>query len=205
MLEDDGTLAGAPVVEVLEADPQAGATKAMSCAGCHGMDGNAVVPIWPKLAGQRADYIAKQLHDFKAARRSDPTMNAMAAPLSDQDIEDLAAHFEQQARTVAPVDAELAAIGEQLFLIGAPERNLPPCQSCHGAEAEGFHVNGGFPALAGQHPDYIVKQLTSFRSESRGNDWNGSMRYVAKQLTDDEIRALAAYLAGVDPAEANTP
>ncbi|MBW2244261.1 MAG: c-type cytochrome [Deltaproteobacteria bacterium] len=183
----------------LVGDPAAGATKALGCGGCHGPGGNSVVPLFPKLAGQKADYITKQLRDFQAKRRLDPMMAGMAAPLSEQDIEDLGAHFEQQQVTGAIVDAKIASRGELLYREGRPERGLPPCASCHGPQGEGFHGVGdaSFPALGSQNAAYLAKQLKQFRAGERGNDWNQVMREVADVLSDADIQDLASYLSGL--------
>ena len=186
----------------LVGDPAAGATKAAVCAGCHGPDGNALVPMFPNLAGQRSHYIAKQLHDFKAGKRVDPVMVGMAAMLSDQDIADVAAHFE--SGTVKPGTAApaLAAAGEKIYRKGRPEIGLLPCIGCHGANAEGANgaIDGGFPAVGGQNPDYLMKQLQSFRAGSRANDWKGIMQIIASRLSDEDIAALIAYVNSLPPS-----
>ena len=182
-----------------EPDAAAGAVRAALCFGCHGADGNAPNPMWPRLAGQQPAYIAKQLRDFKAGRRVDPMMTAMAALLSDQDIVNIAAHFASQTIRVGAGDASLAAKGERLYREGRPDDHVLACISCHGVNAEGFGVGieGGFPAVGGQNPSYLIKQLQSYRSGTRSNDWEGIMRYVAANLSDEEIAALAAYLVSV--------
>lgn len=179
-------------------DPATGATKAVVCGGCHGPDGNALVPMFPNLAGQRSDYIVKQLHDFKAGHRVDPVMAGMAAMLSDQDIADVAAHFESGTvnsgtGTGAPA---LAAAGEQIYRKGRPEIGLLPCIGCHGPNGEGANgaIDGGFPAVRGQSPDYLLKQLQNFRTGSRANDWKGIMQTIASRLSDEDIAALIAYV-----------
>ena len=188
-----GTAAAPPE---LIGDPDTGATKAAVCAGCHGPDGNAVVPIFPKLAGQRSDYIAKQLRDFKAGERVDPVMTGMAGMLSDQDIVDVAAHFERGVVTPGTSDEVLAAAGEQIYRKGRAENGLLPCIGCHGRFGEGANgaIIGGFPAVGGQNSDYLVKQLQSFRDGTRANDWQGFMQVIASRLSDEDIAALAAYV-----------
>lgn len=177
-------------------DPAAGALRAPACVGCHGPDGNAIASAWPKLASQREDYLVKQLREFKAGRRIDPVMSAMAAPLSEQDMRNLAAHFSLQVVRPGSANPTLAARGERLYWLGRPGAQVPPCVGCHGPRAEGFgrSIDGGFPALGGQHAEYLVKQLQNFRSGVRSNDWEGVMRYAAKRLSDQDIQAVAAYL-----------
>ncbi|MBW2693575.1 MAG: cytochrome c4 [Deltaproteobacteria bacterium] len=180
----------------LVGDPAAGATKAAVCAGCHGPDGNALAPIFPNLAGQRSDYIAKQLHDFKAGQRVDPVMAGMAAMLSDQDIADVAAYFESGTPNSGSGDPMLVAAGERIYRKGRPEIGLLPCIGCHGPNGKGANgaIDGGFPALGGQNPDYLMKQLQSFRGGSRANDWKGIMQIIASRLSDEDIAALIAYV-----------
>lgn len=180
-------------------DPEMGAAKSVMCGACHGPDGNAPVPQFPKLAGQRSDYIAKQLRDFKAGRRVDPIMSAMAATLSDQDIADVAAHFEASEVRVGNSDAALAAAGERIYRKGRPEIGLLPCIGCHGPSGEGANgaIDGGFPAVGGQNPDYLAKQLQAFRAGKRKNDWKEIMQVVTSHLSDDDIMALIAYLTSL--------
>ena len=183
----------------LVGDASAGAAKAAVCAGCHGPDGNAPNPIWPKLAGQRPGYIAKQLRDFKAGRRTDPMMSAMAIALSEQDMLDVAAHFaslEIRIPASAPASNELA---ERLYLMGRPTERILACVACHGLNGEGFFsgAGGGFPAIGGQNSAYVSKQLQGFRAGARTNDWEGVMRLVSENLTDADIAALAAYLSSM--------
>jgi len=180
----------------LVGDPATGATKAAVCGACHGPDGNALVPMFPNLAGQRSDYIAKQLHDFKAGHRVDPVMAGMVAMLSDQDIADIAVHFESGTVNPGTGTPTLAAAGEQIYRKGRPEIGLLPCIGCHGPNGQGANgaIDGGFPAVGGQNPDYLMKQLQSFRAGSRANDWKGIMQTIASRLSDEDIAALIAYV-----------
>jgi len=183
----------------LVGDAAAGATKAAVCGGCHGPDGNAPNPQWPKLAGQRPAYIAKQLRDFKAGRRVDPMMGPMAIPLSEQDIVDIAAHFASlEIRIPAAVPAR-SEFAERLYLQGRPTERILACVACHGLDGEGFlsGAPGGFPAIRGQNAAYLSKQLQGFRSAARTNDWEGVMQLVSANLTDADIAALVAYLSSM--------
>ncbi|WP_419603863.1 c-type cytochrome [Thiolapillus sp.] len=177
-------------------DAAAGKTKSAACAACHGADGNSGVnPLWPKLAGQHPKYIMKQLHDFKATKRKDATMAPMAAPLKDQDIEDLAAYFSSQTRTVGEAAADKVALGQKTYR-GGSSNGAPACSGCHGPVGGGNDA-ANFPRISGQSAAYVAKQLKAFRSGERANDMNGMMVGVAAKLTDKEIDALSQYVQGL--------
>jgi cytochrome c553 len=179
-------------------DAAAGQTKSVVCAACHGADGNSPTnPLWPKLAGQHPGYIVKQLQALKAGTaRTDPTMAPMAAPLSDQDMADLAAYFASQTTKIDEADPAEVAAGAKVFRAGDKDNGLPACMGCHGPAGMG---NGpaNFPRLSGQHADYTVKQLMAFRSGARKNDQNGMMGDVAKKMSDDQMKAVAQFIAGL--------
>jgi cytochrome c553 len=178
-----------------DADSQsAGAEKASTtCQNCHGAGGNSVVATFPRLNGQQADYIAAQLKSFRAHTRSDPHAMAymwgMASQLDDALIADLAKYFAAQPPTTPQSGGALAAEGEKVFESGAPADGVPPCQACHGAHGEG---NGVVPRIAGQHADYLKKQLEAFRSTLREN---AVMHANTANMTDREIEAVVSYLA----------
>jgi cytochrome c553 len=178
------------------ADIEAGKAKTLVCAACHGADGNSVNPIWPRLAGQHATYIAKQLRDFKAAKRTDPTMQGMVATLQDADIDNVAAYFEAQQPAAANFDQSLLELGQNIYRGGITETSVAACMSCHGPAGKG---NGpaAFPALKSQHPEYIVIQLQKFKSDTRANDTGKMMRNVANRMSDKEMKAVAAYIAAM--------
>lgn len=177
-------------------DAAAGQAKAAVCAACHNMDGNSVNPIWPNLAGQSAAYITKQLMDFKAGARKDDTMTAMVAPLSDEDVADLAAHFSSQKGGVGSANAETAVAGKKLYTGGDKERGISACMACHGPNGSGIPA-AKFPALSGQHSAYVIKALKDFRSGTRSNDPGGMMRNVAAKMTDAQMEAVAEYITGL--------
>ncbi len=186
---------GAPPI----GDAASGQGKAAACGGCHGMDGNSAMGMFPKLAGQVPSQFRKQIADFKSGSRSDPMMTGMAALVGDQDGWDLAAWFASTRPLSAPADPAVAAAGEAIFRWGKPEAGLVACGGCHNRRGEGYDrgLPGGVPAVRGQHPDYTAKQLFAFKDGSRKNDWNGVMRNVASRLSDEEIRSLAAYIGGL--------
>ncbi len=176
-------------------NPAAGKDKSSLCAACHGADGNSPVPNFPKLAGQSQEYIVKQLTEFKAGVRNDPTMSPMAAPLSETDVNDLAAYFSSQPRAAGvSASAELAARGQKLYMGGDSSKGLSACAACHGPQGAG---NGParFPALASQHATYTATTLQKFKSGERAN--GPMMRDIAARMSDADMQAVSEYMAGV--------
>jgi len=177
-------------------DAAAGKTKSATCAGCHGADGNSANPEWPRLAGQHADYLVKQLTDFQKGDRTNAMMAPMAANLSQQDREDLAAYFSGQTTQADAADESQVKLGEKLYRGGDPASNVAACIGCHGPDGKG-NPAAKFPSLSGQHAKYIENQLNAFRKGERANDAGKMMRTVAAKLSDDEIRAVASYVQGL--------
>ena len=176
---------------------EAGKTKSAVCAACHGVDGNSGAnPLWPKLAGQHPGYIIQQLQDFKAGKRTDTMMAPMAAPLSEEDMADLAAYFNGQQRTIGEADADQVAEGEKLYRAGNAVSGVSACSACHGPAGSGNPLSN-FPSLSGQGAEYVAKALKDFRSGTRNNDAAGMMQDVASRLTDAEIDAVAQYVQGL--------
>jgi len=183
-----------------------GQTKSAACGACHGMDGNSANPDWPKLAGQIPEYIIKQLHDFKAGRRSNETMSPMAQPLSGQDIEDLAAYFSSQKSTTGEAKAELRARGEQIYLKGKHRPAVTACIGCHGPSGAGNQDWGKnlsappavlAPAIGGQQAPYVAKQLQDYKNKARTNDVGRVMRDISSRLSDEDILAVAEYITSL--------
>ena len=178
-------------------DAKAGQAKAGVCFGCHGVNGNSTNPAWPKLNGQHAKYIAKQLADFKAGKkRKDPIMSGQAAALSEQDMADLAAFFAKQSPTMGQADKAKVALGEKIYKGGNSAKGVAACMGCHGPTGTG-NPPAGFPSISGQHTAYMVKQIKDFRSSARSNDLNGMMHTVAAKMSDKEIEAVASYMSGL--------
>jgi len=177
-------------------DAAAGQARAAVCIGCHGADGNSLNPIWPKLAGQSAAYLEKQLVDYKSGKRKDPMMSGMAMPLNDQDIANLSAFFAKQATSAASGNAELVDAGKKVYQGGNMESGVAACKGCHGPDGVG-NPAAKFPAVKGQHAAYVAKQLRDFKSGTRGNDMNGMMSGVAAKMSETEIKAVAEYVAGM--------
>ncbi len=180
-------------------DADAGQTKAAVCAACHGVDGNSVVPNWPKMAGQNAAYLQRQLGLIKGGQRTVPEMAGIVISLTDQDMADIAAYFSTQTISAGLTDEALRASGELLYRSGNAETDTPACMSCHGPAGEGNPLSG-YPHLAGQHSVYTAKMLTGFRAGTTwGDDDSNSkvMTDVASRLTDAEITAVASYIQGL--------
>jgi cytochrome c553 len=180
-------------------DPVLGQTKAATCAGCHGADGNSVIPMYPKLAGQGAGYLAKQLANFKAGASSESgrvnaLMNGMSAGLSEKDMADLGAFYTSQKMSEG--DGEANELGRKLYFGGDSERGISACVACHIANGKGSS-QAKFPAIANQHVDYLTGQLKMFRSGERANDNNSMMRKTAVKLTDVDIKALAEFISSL--------
>jgi cytochrome c553 len=180
-------------------DADAGQAKAAVCAACHGADGNSSVPNWPKLAGQHAAYLQRQLGLIKGGERPVPEMAGIVPSLSEQDMEDLAAYFASQTIKPGVTDEALRASGERLYRSGNAETDIPACMSCHGPAGSGNPLSG-YPHLAGQHAVYTEKMLKGFRA---GTTWGPEdanskiMTDVTKRMTDEEIKAVASYIQGL--------
>jgi cytochrome c553 len=166
---------------VLAADKAAGEKKAANCTGCHGTKGEGSAQ-YPSLAAQQPAYIVAQLKAFKAGNRTNPIMQPLAGGLSDTDIDDLAAYFSSLPAVKAGGDAALAKTGQLKATM---------CLGCHGETGAG---NGALPRLAGQQPDYLVKQLSDFKGGSRKN---GHMQAIAGAMSEDDIKAIAAYFGSL--------
>lgn len=178
------------------ADPAKGKTLAATCGACHGADGNSVNPAWPKLAGQHAEYTYKQLTDFKAGNRVNAQMAPMVAPLSEQDMADLAAYFSTQKIKKGAANPELIELGEKIYRAGDAESGVAACMACHGPSGAG-NPGALYPALSGQHAEYTKIQLHAFKAGERGNDANKVMRTIAASMTDAQIEAVSEYIQGL--------
>lgn len=186
-----------------QGDIEAGKTKSAMCAACHGADGNSLIVQNPKLAGQHATYLEKQIKDFKLGMTSggkqgrvDAVMGGMVMALTEQDTADIAAYFASNVISDNSTPEESMSVGETLYRAGNVERGIPACSACHGARGNGSELSG-FPKISGQHADYVKIQLEKFRSGTRANDMNMMMQDVAAKLTDSEISALSDYVGGL--------
>ena len=193
------TLAASLVFGPVQAagDPEAGKAKSSQCAACHGADGNSVNPEWPKLAGQHADYLVKQLSYFENDQRENATMKPMANVLDAQGREDVAAYYASQEVKTGTADPELVALGEQIYRGGNAESGIAPCMGCHGPNGAG-NPAALYPALRGQHAKYTENQLHGFAEGKRVNEnAKKMMQILASRMTNREIRAVASYIQGL--------
>lgn len=190
-------VAALPSIVFAQGDAAAGQAKSALCASCHGNDGNSQLVINPKLAGQNAGYIVKQLMDFKSGARVDPTMSAMVLTLADEDMQDIAAWYASQEVTLQGANPETLELGESIYRAGNKDLSVAACTACHSPTGQG---NGpaGFPSLSGQHKEYTLQQLKNFRAGDRTNDVNGMMQTTVERLTDKELEALASYVSGLN-------
>ena len=186
-----------PNLALAQGDAAAGQAKSALCASCHGADGNSQLAMNPKLAGQNASYMVKQLKDFKSGARPGVTMSAMVLSLSEQDMEDIAAWYSTQEVTLQGADPASLELAETLYKAGNKEISVAACSACHSPSGSG-NAQAGFPALSGQHAAYTLQQLKDFRAGVRQNDLSGMMQTVTERLTDKELEALASYVSGLN-------
>lgn len=165
-----------------------------ACVACHGAAGNSSIAENPKLGGQHAAYIHKQLLDFKSPARNNAVMTAMAQPLSEADMQNIAAYLDAQAaKPGAAKNKDTVLLGKAIYRGGIAEKRVPACASCHGASGAGIPAQ--YPRLAGQHQAYTLAQLVNFRSGARKN--NVQMEEIALRMSDAEMKAVADYVAGL--------
>lgn len=200
------TAFGAQAADAAKAAPKGDAARGQAvatavCGACHGPDGNSAVPVNPKLAGQHADYLFKQMKNFKPAdgkqpERANPIMNGMIAAFDEGQMRDIAAYFSAQAQKgEVAKNRETIELGQKLYRGGDQAKGLPACAGCHGPTGAGIPAQ--YPRIGGQYAEYIEAQLRSFREGTRANDPNKMMRMVAIKMTDPEIKAVSDYIAGL--------
>ena len=182
--------ADAPAKPDLERGKQLATTV---CAACHGADGRATAPANPNLAAQHADYIAAQLAAFKSGARPSPIMQGMAAPLTPEDMQSVGAYYASQKPVESMArDKAIAQRGEKLWRAGVKGVNVPACAGCHGAAGHGIPAQ--YPRLAGQNADLSIGWLKAYASGARPHP---VMSLVAAKLSDNDMKALAEYIAGL--------
>lgn len=215
------TLSIAPCLVYADGNAADGKTKAVSCAGCHGEDGNSIAPSFPKLAGQHAGYIVQQLEAFKSGTRNAPMMAPLAMGIDSESVKDIGAYYASQKITSnqLPVlqnddddeddDSEsnaeansaevesLIALGNDLYRNGNLKSKVSACIACHGPSGEGNKL-ASFPRVQGQHADYLIKALTDFKNDERSNIPNNMMHMIAKKMTKKEIQGVSYYISMIE-------
>ncbi|MBC7414760.1 MAG: cytochrome c4 [Herminiimonas sp.] len=165
-----------------------------ACVSCHGAAGASTIALNPKLGGQHEAYIYKQLVNFKGPDRKQAVMTTYATMLSDGDMENIAAYLDKQpAKAGAAKNKDTVDLGKRIYRAGIAEKNVPACAACHGPNGAGIPAQ--FARLGGQHQEYTTAQLMNFRSGARKNSIQ--MTTIAKRLSDDEMQAVADYVAGL--------
>jgi cytochrome c553 len=165
------------------------------CSGCHGADGNSPIPMFPKIAGLQEEYIVKQLKDFMSGRRKSDVMGPIVGQLKPEDVAPLAAHFSSQKMHPGEAeDKKIVGLGKLIFHDGNEDSGVPACVGCHQPQGAGDSI---YPRIGGQQPEYVVQQLKNFAAGDRSNDVSRYMRATAKRMTEEEMRAVAAYLVGL--------
>lgn len=189
-------------------DAAAGKVKVAMCAGCHGADGNSMVPSFPKLAGLGEKYMTEQLRNIKSGERVVLEMTGILNFSSDQDLQDMAAYYDVQTRSISGATEieligvsspeEALAYGENIYRGGNMKTGVAACIGCHSPSGSGNNP-AGYPALGGQYAGYIEKQLLAYRRGERNSGPNALiMRGVAANLSDKEIKAVANYIQGLN-------
>jgi cytochrome c553 len=168
-----------------------------TCVACHGNDGNSAAGSFPSIAGQNYKYTLKQLREIQSGGRSAMLMIGILDNMTDQDLMDLAAYYADQTPQGGAAKVELAELGESIYLAGIPRKGVAACTACHAPDGGG-NESAAFPSLAGQWPEYTETQLKAYRAGDRANDGGQMMRLIARDLSDDEIAAVANYLYGLN-------
>ncbi len=191
-------LVPASAESLVDGDAEAGKAKAVTCAACHGANGNSMTPLWPNIAGQSAKYIQEQLQAFKSGLRVNPLMTSQAMLLSDTDMADLAVYYEGlPAAAQAIANPDLLPRGQALYRGGDAVEGIPACIACHGPTGRG-NPAVPYPALNGQHAAYTAKTLADYASGARKSDGlTKIMRHISERLNAEDIQALASYVQGL--------
>lgn len=190
-----------------EGNAEAGKNKVAACVACHGKDGNSFIALYPRLAGLGEKYLIKQLKDIQTGLRPVPEMTGMLEGMNEQDLADIAAFYDGQTPKLAGAvdDPKSLDLGERVYRAGNLQTGVPACTGCHSPSGNG-NAPAGYPMLGGQYADYLAKQLHAFRdgahdegdSSARRNDEAKVMRGVAAHMTDQEIKAVANYISGLN-------
>ena len=166
------------------------------CIACHAIDGNSAISANPKLAGQHAAYITKQLNNFKSGLRENAVMAGMVANLTETEMINLGRYFSEQVILLSSAQKNgVGSLGEDIFRAGIKNKGVAACASCHGPSGHG--IPDKYPRLNAQHSQYTLSQLNSFRLELRKNDPESVMRTIAQKLTEQEMQDVADYIQGL--------
>lgn len=177
-------------------DPVLGETKAFDCETCHSPNNLQMNPSWPGLAGQDAEYLAKQIRDYQAGHRKNGVMEQMVGKLSDEDVSDIAQFYADRKVTTSEKSGVTNSAGKKIYENGVVSRGIASCVECHGKDGRSG-VAGGNVLLAGQQKRYLENQLYAFKYGDRANDVNGIMQQAVKQLSDSEIESISEYISGL--------
>ena len=198
LLASLGLASQAGAESLIDGDAEVGKTRSITCAACHGPEGNSANPLWPNLAGQHAKYTVAQLKAFKEGQRANALMTSQAMLLSDADMANLAVYYEGLTPAVQTVaDASLVARGEALYRGGSAENGVAACIACHGPRGKG-NPAAQYPSISGQHAAYTEKTLKDYASGERQSvAGNNVMNELSAKLSDEDIKALASYVQGL--------
>ncbi|MBV0934437.1 c-type cytochrome [Marinobacterium weihaiense] len=177
-------------------DAAAGQAKTAVCTACHSTDGNSVVGNFPKLAGQGEKYLLKQLNDIKSGARMVPEMTGLLTNLSDQDLADIAAYYASKNVTLGQTAEDQVELGQRIWRAGIAEKGVAACTACHSPTGQGID-SAAYPALSGQHAQYVESTLNKFSKGERNNDPAAMMRDIASKLSTEEMKAVSQYVQGL--------
>ena len=184
-------------VNFKKGDASAGEQKVAVCAACHGSDGNSQVGNWPKIAGQNERYLFEQLKLIKSEERYIDVMKGLLDTYSEEDLRDVAAFYAKNVTTLGQSIDDSLVLGKLLYKVGDYSRGVPSCQACHMANGSGNSL-AGYPAVSGQHKEYLVSTLLAYKNGDRANGVNAYiMNEISQRLSDDDIEALANYITGL--------
>jgi cytochrome c553 len=183
---------------LVEGDADSGKAKSITCAACHGADGNSVNPVWPSIAGQHATYLVEQLQAFKSGTRNEPLMLGQVMMLNDDDMKNIAVYYSGMAAAAKSVaDESVVDRGERIYRGGNRERSASACIACHGPTGRG-NPAAGVPSVKGQYAVYAATQLRNYANGTRTSDGpTRVMRDIAARLSEEDIVALASYMQGL--------
>ncbi|KTC75323.1 cytochrome c4 [Legionella birminghamensis] len=181
-------------------EPQPAASrpeKISLCSACHGENGSSNNPLWPNVGGQYANYLLKQLQDYKAGKtRADASMTGIAASLTEPEMEMLANYYSKQPIVPGKTPKRYVKRGEELYRGGDFDKHITACIACHGPKGTG-NGQAGFPVLSGQHAPYTIAQLKAFKDKKRSNDLNHIMQDISRRMSDEDMEAVAYYIQGL--------